>query len=447
MLGSAAPKMHKSVLLISHSFPPDAEVGGKRIAQFSRYLPEFGFKPFVLAVDERFSTAVDTSFLLPKDLAVYRTRVLPNPLEWYVRFKKSYHARRSGQAAISHDVNEQDDSQSGSANGPGFLGWAREQVLSIFNSPNDDCGWYLPGIRKARGIVESEGVKTVLSSGPPWAAHLIAFRLRRIYGMRWIADFRDPWTAGPEWEMLPRWRRVLEKRLEKLCMHSCDVVVSNTDRIREEFVRRFPELTEEKFVTITNGFVDPPSLLDLTQNSDRLLMLHLGSLYGVRQSRAFFEAISNIVVNKRSPHIFKVLLIGDNDPVFVKTIMSQFPHLFQNGCVEFRERVNWQKAQHILWSASALLLFQGGYTLQVPAKFYEYLPTGKPMLVIAQDGALTDIAKSTGLAVCAPPNDVEAIEEALLQIFMKQAKTSKGAQAHLARFHYRYLTGQLSEIL
>src|SRR5437879_1177046 len=80
---------HKKILLISHHFPPDFEVGGKRIAQFSRYLPEFGFTPIVLSVEERFWTAKDDSFALPEGLAIYRTAVVPNPISLYSHFKRA----------------------------------------------------------------------------------------------------------------------------------------------------------------------------------------------------------------------------------------------------------------------------------------------------------------------------------------------------------------------
>jgi len=39
------------VLIISYNFPPDAEVGAKRVTRLCRYLPEFGISPIVLTID------------------------------------------------------------------------------------------------------------------------------------------------------------------------------------------------------------------------------------------------------------------------------------------------------------------------------------------------------------------------------------------------------------
>lgn len=44
----------KKLLIISYHFPPDAEVGGIRVAKFARYLPEFGYEPYVSTVKDRY---------------------------------------------------------------------------------------------------------------------------------------------------------------------------------------------------------------------------------------------------------------------------------------------------------------------------------------------------------------------------------------------------------
>src|SRR5215469_18514560 len=71
------------ILIVSFSFPPDAEVGGKRVARLCRYLPEFGIQPVVLTVDERFYHAVDRSYPVPEGIDLIRTPVMRTPLDWY----------------------------------------------------------------------------------------------------------------------------------------------------------------------------------------------------------------------------------------------------------------------------------------------------------------------------------------------------------------------------
>ena len=67
--------------------------------------------------------------------------------------------------------------------------------------------------------------------------------------------------------------------------------------------------------------------------------------------------------------------------------------------VEFRPPVSWKAAQAEL-AAADMLLVQGDHPTAIPAKFFEYLQTGKPILGIGQGGALKDIIEDHGVRIC-----------------------------------------------
>ena len=76
--GRLSPEL--SVLVVTYFFPPDSEVGGKRMARFCRYLPEFGVRPVVLTVKQDYAGEIDNSFATPSGLQIERTPVLGTPL-------------------------------------------------------------------------------------------------------------------------------------------------------------------------------------------------------------------------------------------------------------------------------------------------------------------------------------------------------------------------------
>src|SRR4029077_2812773 len=76
-----APALLK-VLVIAFNFPPDGEVGARRIVGFCRYLPEFGIQPVVLTVEKRFYRVRDETVPVPQGIQVVRTS-FANPLHWY----------------------------------------------------------------------------------------------------------------------------------------------------------------------------------------------------------------------------------------------------------------------------------------------------------------------------------------------------------------------------
>ena len=51
-----------SILMIAYYFPPNAAVGGKRIARFCRYFPEYGINPHVLTLDAASCASLDLTF-------------------------------------------------------------------------------------------------------------------------------------------------------------------------------------------------------------------------------------------------------------------------------------------------------------------------------------------------------------------------------------------------
>ncbi len=116
----------------------------------------------------------------------------------------------------------------------------------------------------------------------------------------------------------------------------------------------------------------------------------------------------------------------------------------RNRCLQFRPRVSWEEAQKILASADRLLLFQGNQELQVPAKFYEYLPTGIPIFAVAEKGALTDVLEFTGSGLWATPGDPREIAERFVEILRLPRRTPEYLEHNLnGKFQYRELASQL----
>ena len=85
---------------------------------------------------------------------------------------------------------------------------------SIFAYPDTEKAWE----RLAQDFVEREiksGPPPVLISSSPYPiTHVIAHKFSKKYNLKWIADFRDPWSQNHNYKM-PIWRKKLDERLEK----------------------------------------------------------------------------------------------------------------------------------------------------------------------------------------------------------------------------------------
>jgi glycosyltransferase involved in cell wall biosynthesis len=140
-----------------------------------------------------------------------------------------------------------------------------------------------------------------------------------------------------------------------------------------------------------------------------------------------------------------VVFQGDTDPRYLAEASKIVPDLLASDCVQFRDRVNWEQAWQLLWESDVLLLFQGSYTLQMPAKFYEYLQTGIPVLVVADEGALTDAVQATESGIWVQPGDPRAIADGLLRALEMPKHSPIDVRKRFSdRYDYGVLARQLS---
>jgi len=426
------------ILFISYSFPPQAEVGGQRIAGLCKYLAELGAEPIVLTVQERFCESVDRTVPQPSAVRVERTEVRSTVVDVY----KALQSWRSGGLRGSKAPRPQAPQRE-------RMFW-RRQALAALQIPDRDRGWYRPALRRAKELLEHESIGVVVSSGPPWTSHLIARRLKATYGVTWLADFRDPWAYSVVQEDWPPWRQWLDRRLEASCIHESDLVICNTDRLREFFVRTYAGVSPQNFVTLTNGFDDPTPEISGEKRSDgRRLVVHLGDIYGDRRIDTFCRAVTELWKQGRVDlATLRITFVGRIEPALLAAALQSLPAGPPREVVEFRPRVDWLEAQKLLKDADLLLLFPHESELQVPAKFYEYLRSGKPIFVVASDGATTDVVERTASGISADPLDAVQIAERFVRALDLHPRDPHVVQERWrGEFHYRELAQRFSELI
>jgi len=242
----------------------------------------------------------------------------------------------------------------------------------------------------------------------------------------------------------------MNQKMEESCLKWADLVICNTEPLRHSFQVRYPEIGPDNFKTLTNGYDDDirrPEELDICTAEKRLV--HSGSIYGGRRIDTFCQAVTKMVESDQlNPNSFRILFHGDVDSSSLKSAQKYASQLRRVRRIEFEPFIDsWQEAQKVMWSADVLLIFSGS-RLEVPAKFYEYLKTGKPILAIAQKGALTELLDMTGSGIWADPNDVDGIARALLKVLKMAPLTHTEVEKKWdAQFHFKFLTGRLAGML
>jgi hypothetical protein len=103
--------------------------------------------------------------------------------------------------------------------------------------PDPRKGWKKHAVKKAAELIEKEKIKIVITTSPPHSTHLIGLSLQKKYNIKWIADFRDPWTNLYFNKMLPRSEKTKQKdkQLEDSVVRNADCITVVSHGFKKEF--------------------------------------------------------------------------------------------------------------------------------------------------------------------------------------------------------------------
>jgi len=184
------------VLLITYYWPPAGGSGVQRWLKFVKYLPSFDVTPAVYTVDNPDYAIEDESLLLevPSDIEVIREPIWePNSI------LSKFSSKEKQKSAGFIDAN------------PSFFGRQMQYVRANYFIPDARKFWIKPSVKKLTPFVMENDIDIIITTGPPHSLHMIGAELKRKTGVKWLADFRDPWTNIDYFHSLPLSQKAKEK--------------------------------------------------------------------------------------------------------------------------------------------------------------------------------------------------------------------------------------------
>jgi glycosyltransferase involved in cell wall biosynthesis len=376
------------VLLVTRHFPPGGGGGVQRPLKFATHLPALGIETHVLAPDVPGSLPDGAELELPTQAWIHRVRYVGpragRPAERLLA--KQGLARVGTQAAL--------------------LG--RRLLV-----PDENVPWSTFALPIAIRLVRREKIDVVLTTSPPPSLHLLGAAVKRTTGAAWVADLRDPLTSHPHRRgyesQLARLKEASVGGVGRLVASQADAIVAASEAIAEEARALEPK---GKVVTIANGcdFDDFAGLEHRTSN--RLRITHTGHFHGKRDPKPFLQALAESGLDD-----VVVRFAGD----FRAADREYAESLGLGEKVELLGDVSRRRSLELQRDSEALLLLipeSGGRGRGVlTGKIYEYLAAERPILaVVPPDGAAARLVRDTGSGTVVPPDDVEAMREALLDL-------------------------------
>lgn len=423
----------KKVLIITYYWPPAGGPGVQRWLKFVKYLPDFGVEPIVYCPENPNYPIMDKSLVneIPK-----HTTILKQPISEPYGLARLFSKGSSNK--ISTGVIPKAKKQS-------FIEKIMLYVRGNYFIPDARKNWIKPSESFLTNYIKEHQIETVITTGPPHSLHLIGKQLKESLSIKWLADFRDPWTTIGYHKALKLTEssKAKHKELEHGVLNTADGIIVTSNHTKNEFQTK----TKQPISVITNGY-DSHSVS--IERKDALFTLsHIGSLLSERNPKLLWEALSELInENDDFSKSFQLNLIGVVSDDVIDSINAYNLNIYLNvvGYVSHNEALNFQMKSQLL----LLIEIDSEDTKAIiPGKVFEYLISETPILAIGpEDSDIEQIIKSTNTGTYFNYREKEALKTQILSYFEAYKKDELKVNAiGLQPYSRKALTKKLSELI
>ena len=366
----------KRVLMVAFHFPPLAGSSGiQRTLRFVQQLPDHGWQPLVVTAHPRAyeRTSMDLLAEVPEGTVVRRAQALDT----------ARHLALGG------------------------------RYLAALARPDRWMSWKWDAVRQGLDLVRTHRPDVLWTTYPLATSHAIGLALHQRTGLPWVADFRDP-MAQDGYPSDPKVWAAFQRIEAATAVHACAccfTTPSAARTYRERYAAR-----ADRMLVLENGYDEPTfaraeaSLQDRAPlNPGCLTLLHSGIVYpSERDPAQLIEALGRLrqrgIDGSRLRIRFRAAMADD----LLRSLAAK--HGVED-MVEPLPPVPYADALAEMLRADALLVMQASNcNEQVPAKVYEYMRAGRPIVTLTDPAGDTwGVLRGAGLSTVARLDSAEEI--------------------------------------
>ena len=425
----------KKILIITYYWPPSGGAGVQRWLKFSKYLPEFGYEPIILTVDEKEASYAQLDYSLLKEidpgLAVHKTKTF----EPYNLYRKLSNKKEIPYGGFSNQKKV-----------TFFEKFSRFIRGNIF-IPDSRKGWNSYACKKASDLIWEEEIEIIVTSGPPHSTHLIGRKLKKNTGVKWIADFRDPWTDIYYYKDLYHTALVakFDRWLEKNVLSEADKIITVSEEVGKLLLKKIPH-SPAKIAVIPNGYDDSDFVQAEPVLNEMFTITYTGTISATYRIEQFVEAVCQLPGKVKEG--IRIRFVG-NVP---NEIIDLFNSKNLSTLVEVMGYIPHEQAVCQMKGASMLLMAIPDTPDNkgiVTGKLFEYLAACKPVLAIGpKDGEVEIILEKCKAGKLFSYQDTEGMKNYILEIYRQySAGTSNFQPSGIEKYTRKNLTKELSGYL
>ncbi|SFI10286.1 glycosyltransferase family protein [Halpernia frigidisoli] len=424
----------KKILIISYYWPPAGGPGVQRWLKFVKYLPEFGWKPTLFIPENPSYPIVDESLKneVSPDLEIIKTKIW-EPYQLAEKFGKANKKFKAGQ----FDVKENQS-------------WKSKLSIFVrgnFFIPDARVFWVKPSIKFLEKYLVENHFDAFVTTGPPHSMHLIGLGLKEKYpNLKWIADFRDPWTEISYYKHLKLTNSadLKHKNLEKKVFETADITLATSFSDAENFRKKGANA-----VCITNGFDENVFNVQEQIKNAKFTLSYVGVLEQLRNPENLWQILEDLVKeNEDFKNDFALKFVGRIDDKILENLnQSELKNSIKNLGYLSHKDSNFEMQQ------SDLLLITNFPEDKskgiIPGKIFEYLQTGNSILSFGpKDADVEKILNETNSGKHFSYEDFETLKEFILKKYQEwKSGETHLIERHISKYSRKNLTKKLIEVL
>jgi hypothetical protein len=341
----------KNILIITYYWPPSGAAAVQRWLKIAITLKKIGHNPVVITTQNGDYPQIDNSLLdlIPKNLKVIKTTS--------VNYGSAFRIF-TGERKLPYG--NMTTTQKDSIIKKIFF-WIRMNLIV----PDARIGWFPFAYRAAKKEVRLHKFDLVVTTGPPHSSHIIGYFLKKKFGIKWISDFRDPWT-----NIIYNQKNKRNKLIVQIDKMIENKIVANSDYtflVSKEWINLIPK---GNVVVMPNAFMKSEFENLEFHKSKFFRIKYIGKLIDFDHIEDVLEQIGEF--SRTNPNI-ELSFIGDYG-----CLTDSYRNKYRNIKYVRKNFIPHKDAIQEMYDSEMLILLINEYSGNkglVPSKIFEYIAT------------------------------------------------------------------------
>ena len=284
--------------------------------------------------------------------------------------------------------------------------------------PLNGIRWARRAYQKAAALHKEKHYDVILTRSPSDIPHIIGYKLKQRFGIRWIANWNDPSaTIWPE-PYTHHFSSLKKKMLHNYtikCLLNADINTFPSQSLLDHFIENFPFLQQLHtevipHIALSETLYTPKK----REKRDKLYLCHSGNLSTERNPELLFCAMREII-DEGYNHIQLDIMGRVNE--YTQQLIDKYrlaEHIKCAGSYPYMEAI------HLLQEYDALVLLEARmkHGIFFASKFTDYAQNGRPILAVSpRKGFANEMISLHGGGIAVDNEDVQDIKRGLLLLY------------------------------